>query len=47
MKKSELINQLKKGEKSAFTKDFNRKLFLKNLHEKYLINPSYANTLST
>jgi len=35
-KKSELIKELKKGEKSGFVKDFNRDTFLKNIHEKHL-----------
>lgn len=34
-KKSELIKELKKGEKSGFVKDFNRASFLDNLHQKY------------
>lgn len=34
-KKSELIKELKKGEKSGFVKDFNRKEFLENLHQKH------------
>lgn len=34
-KKSELINELKKGEKSGFMENFDRKEFLKNLHQKY------------
>ncbi|MDX6189659.1 type II toxin-antitoxin system ParD family antitoxin [Flavobacterium sp. FlaQc-52] len=34
-KKSELISELKKGEKSGFAKDFNRESFLNNLHEKH------------
>ncbi|KLT69842.1 type II toxin-antitoxin system ParD family antitoxin [Flavobacterium sp. ABG] len=34
-KKTELINELKKGEKSGFAKDFNRESFLNNLHEKH------------
>jgi len=33
-KKSELIIELKKGEKSGFIKDFNRDTFINNLHEK-------------
>ena len=33
-KKSELITELKKGEKSGFVKDFNRNVFLNNLHKK-------------
>jgi len=35
-KKTELINELKKGEKSGFVKDFDRNVFLKNIHEKHL-----------
>lgn len=35
-KKAELINELKKGEKSGFVKDFNRKAFLKTLHKKHI-----------
>ena len=35
-KKSELIKELKKGEKSGFVKDFDRNTFLKNIHEKHL-----------
>jgi antitoxin ParD1/3/4 len=34
-KKQELINELVKGEKSGFVKDFNRDSFLNNLHSKY------------
>lgn len=34
-KKSELINELKKGEKSGFVENFDSKEFLKNLHQKY------------
>ncbi len=34
-KKTELIKELKKGEKSGFVKDFNRDAFLKKLHDKY------------
>ncbi len=34
-KKSELINELKKGEKSGFVENFDRKKFLKNLHQKH------------
>ncbi|PVV48790.1 type II toxin-antitoxin system ParD family antitoxin [Chryseobacterium sp. HMWF035] len=34
-KKSELINELKKGEKSGFVENFDRKEFLKHLHQKY------------
>lgn len=35
IQKTRLINELKKGEKSGFVKDFNRKTFLKNLHQKH------------
>lgn len=34
-KKAELINELKKGEKSGFVDDFDRDNFLKNLHKKH------------
>jgi len=34
-KKSELIKELKKGEKSGFVKNFNRETLLKNIHQKY------------
>jgi len=34
-KKSELINELKKGEKSGFVENFDHKEFLKSLHQKY------------
>lgn len=34
-KKTELITALKKGEKSGFVKDFDRKNFLEKLHQKY------------
>lgn len=34
-KKTELVNELKKGEKSGFVEDFDRKEFLKNLHQKH------------
>lgn len=34
-KKTELINELKKGEKSGFVENFDRKEFLKSLHEKH------------
>ena len=36
LKKTELIKELKKGEKSGFIKDFDRTSFLKKLHQKYL-----------
>ncbi|MBX7224981.1 MAG: type II toxin-antitoxin system ParD family antitoxin [Chitinophagales bacterium] len=35
-KKAELINELKKGEKSGFVKDFSKDTFLKNLHKNHL-----------
>lgn len=35
-KKSELIKELKKGEKSGFVKDFDRAVFLESMHEKHL-----------
>ncbi len=34
-KKTELINELKKGEESGFVDDFDRNAFLKSLHEKH------------
>jgi antitoxin ParD1/3/4 len=34
-KKTELINELKKGEKSGYVIDFNRESFLNNLHLKH------------
>ena len=34
-KKTELINELKKGEKSGFVRNFDRKSFLSNLHHKH------------
>lgn len=36
--KNELIKELKKGEKSGFIKNLNRKKFVKNLHNKHLTN---------
>lgn len=36
-KKTELIKELEKGEKSGFVKDFNRKEFLENIHNKHLV----------
>ncbi|MEI6679998.1 MAG: type II toxin-antitoxin system ParD family antitoxin [Mariniphaga sp.] len=36
-KKTELINELKKGEKSGFAEDFNRESFLNNLHQKHSV----------
>lgn len=35
-KKTELIKELKKGEKSGFVEKFDRKELLKNLHKKHL-----------
>ncbi len=35
-KKTALINELKKGEKSGFVKEFNRDNFLKELHQKHV-----------
>lgn len=35
-KKSELINELKKGEKSGFVNDFNRENFKRELHQKHI-----------
>lgn len=34
-KKSELVNELKKGEKSGFVENFDRQEFLKALHQRY------------
>jgi antitoxin ParD1/3/4 len=34
-KKNELINELKKGEKSGFALDFNPESFLNSLHQKH------------
>lgn len=36
-KRTELIKALKKGEKSGFVKNFDRKELLKNIHKKHLI----------
>lgn len=36
-KKLELINELKKGEKSGFVEDFNRESFLNILHQKHSV----------
>ena len=33
--KNELVRELKKGEKSGFVQNFDRKKFMKNLHGKY------------
>jgi len=35
-KKKELIKELRKGEKSGFVENFDRKDLLKSLHEKHL-----------
>jgi antitoxin ParD1/3/4 len=35
-KKTELINELKKGEKSGFVEKFNRESFIKSLHKKHI-----------
>ena len=35
-KRTELIKELKKGEKSGFVKNFDRKELLKSLHKKHL-----------
>ena len=35
-KKAELIKELKKGEKSGFVENFDRKKLLKELHQKHL-----------
>ena len=34
-KKTELIDELKKGEKSGWAKDFDKEDFLRNLHQKH------------
>ncbi len=36
--KNELIKELKRGEKSGFVPKFNRKKFIKSLHDKHLTN---------
>ncbi len=36
--KNELIKELKKGEKSGFVQKFDRKKYIKNLHDKHLAN---------
>ncbi len=36
IKKSELIRELEKGEKSGFVQDFDRAVFLESIHEKHL-----------
>lgn len=35
-KKTELVKELKKGERSGFVKDFNRDNLLKTLHQKHV-----------
>ena len=35
-KRIELINELKKGEKSGFVEDFDKTIFLKDIHKKHL-----------
>jgi len=35
-KKTELISELKKGEKSGFVKNFDRNRLLKKIHQKHL-----------
>ena len=34
-KKEKLIQELKKGERSGFIKDFDRKTYLKNIHQRH------------
>lgn len=34
-KKNELIKELRKGEKSGFVENFDRKKFVKSLHDRY------------
>jgi len=34
-KKSELISELKKGERSGFVENFDRELFLSDIHREY------------
>lgn len=36
-KKTELIRELKNGEKSGFVTDFSRNEFLTNIHKKHLV----------
>lgn len=38
MKKKQLIKELKRGEKSGFIKNFDRKKFIKPLHDKHFIS---------
>ncbi|AJA69668.1 MULTISPECIES: hypothetical protein [Myroides] len=35
LKKTKLIEEIKKGEKSGFSSDFNRDTFKEDLHQKY------------
>ena len=35
-KKTELMNELKRGEKSGFVKEFNRENFRREIHQKHL-----------
>ncbi len=37
-RKAELVKELKKGEKSGFVKNFDRKDFLEDLHQKHADN---------
>jgi antitoxin ParD1/3/4 len=37
-KKADLINELIKGEKSGFVKDFNRDTFFQNIKENHLVH---------
>jgi len=37
IKKTELINELKKGEKSGFVENFNQESFLNILHQKHSV----------
>ena len=38
IKKTELVNELKKGEKSGFIEHFDRQGFLDNLHQQHAAN---------
>lgn len=42
-KKTELINELKKGERSGFVKEFNRENFRNELHEKIMLKNELQN----
>ena len=35
-KKTQLIQKLEKGEQSGFVQEFDRRIFMKNLHNKHL-----------